>query len=173
MGEEKGLHNRLKQAIVWLKANKNMMQRDIAQQMGMTEVGFSRGIARCKERRDEEFVIKFHQATGEIFSLEWLLDGTGPKFTEQAEQKPREPAIIDSSSALNAAISAYVVAIDAKDAQIAQLNDQLKDKNKIIEQLEARIAELKHAIAQYSSTDREHYPFPVGTAEDKNQRKSL
>ena len=96
MGEEKGLHNRLKQAIVWLKANKNVMQRDIAQQMGMTEVGFSRGIARCKERRDEEFVIKFHQATGEIFSLEWLLDGTGPKFTEQVEKKPREPAVIDS-----------------------------------------------------------------------------
>lgn len=173
MSNSTQIHLRMKQAIEWLKSNKGLKQQDLAKMMGMAESSFSRALRRCEERTDRDFVIKFHQATGEIFSLEWLLDGTGPKFTEQVEQKTREPAIIDSSSALNAAISAYVVAIDAKDAQIAQLKDQLKDKNKIIEQLEARIAELKHAIAQYSSADREHYPFPVGTAEDKKQRKSL
>ncbi|MEE1289386.1 MAG: helix-turn-helix domain-containing protein, partial [Bacteroidaceae bacterium] len=108
MSNSTQIHLRMKQAIEWLKSNKGLKQQDLAKMMGMAESSFSRALRRCEERTDRDFVIKFHQATGEIFSLEWLLDGTGPKSTEQVEQKTREPAIIDSSSALNAAISAYV-----------------------------------------------------------------
>ena len=61
MAEKEGLHQRLKQAIVWLKQNKNMLQLDIAEKMGMTTVGLSRGLARCKEKNDEDFVIKFQR----------------------------------------------------------------------------------------------------------------
>ena len=89
MAEKEGLHQRLKQAIIWLKQNKNILQLDIAEKMGMTTVGLSRGLARCKEKNDEDFVIKFHQATDEIFSLDWLLYGTGEKFT--ADIKKAEP----------------------------------------------------------------------------------
>ena len=95
MAEKEGLHQRLKQAIVWLKQNKNILQLDIAKKMNMTTVGLSRGLARCKEKNDEEFVIKFHQATDEIFSLDWLLNGTGEKFTadiKKAELTNSTPA---------------------------------------------------------------------------------
>ena len=50
MPEKEGLHQRQKQAIVWLKQNKNILQLDIAEKMGMTTVGLSRGLARCKEK---------------------------------------------------------------------------------------------------------------------------
>lgn len=81
MAEKEGLHQRLKQAIIWLKQNKNILQLDIAKKMNMTTVGLSRGLARCREKNDEDFVIKFHQATDEIFSLDWLLEGKEPMLT--------------------------------------------------------------------------------------------
>jgi plasmid maintenance system antidote protein VapI len=168
-------NNRFAAAFDELKRNHGIKtQKELAKRMGVNENTITR-ILKGYTEVTEDIITKLQTASGCIFNLQWLRgeDDTMLAKDMGMGQQPREPAIIDSSSALNAAISAYVVAIDAKDAQIAQLNDQLKDKNKIIEQLEARIAELKHAIAQYSSADREHYPFPVGTAEDKKQRKTL
>ena len=166
-------NNRFAAAFDELKRNHGIKtQKELAKRMGVNENTITR-ILKGYTEVTEDIITKLQTASGCIFNLQWLRgeDDTMLAKDMGMGQQPREPAIIDSSSALNAAISAYVVAIDAKDAQIAQLNDQLKDKNKIIEQLEARIAELKHAFAQYTSTDREHYPFPVGTAEE--QRKSL
>ena len=57
MEEKDKLYLRLKQAIIWLK-NKDILQKDIAAKMEMSTVGFSRGVARCKEKYDEDFVIK-------------------------------------------------------------------------------------------------------------------
>ena len=134
MAEKEGLHQRLKQAIVWLKQNKNMLQLDIAEKMGMTTVGLSRGLARCKEKNAEDFVIKFHQATDEVFSLDWLLHGTGEKFTadiKKAESAPATPAptSVDSSSAVNAAIAAYVELTNRLKQEMA---DRLADKDTFI-----------------------------------------
>ena len=69
---------RMKQAVTWLKQNKNLLQKDIADKMGMSEVAFSNGMKRIQQKFDEDFIIKFHQATEEIFSLDWLLNGTFP-----------------------------------------------------------------------------------------------
>ena len=126
MAEKEGLHQRLKQAIVWLKQNKNMLQLDIAEKMSMTSVGLSRGLARCKEKNDEDFVIKFHQATDEIFSLDWLLYGTGEKFTadiKKAETATAVPAStpVDTSSAINAALAAQMESIELLKSEKATL----------------------------------------------------
>ena len=149
MAEKEGLYQRLRQAIVWLKQNKNMLQLDIAEKMGMTSVGLSRGLARCKEKNDEDFVIKFHQATDEIFSLDWLLYGTGEKFT--ADIKKAEPttavpasAPVDTSSVINAALAAQMQTIEslkseqatlleAHAREIASMNQQIADKQAIID----------------------------------------
>lgn len=196
MAEKEGLHQRLKQAIVWLKQNKNMLQLDIAEKMSMTTVGLSRGLARCKEKNDEDFVIKFHQATDEIFSLDWLLHGTGEKFTadiKKAEQTPSSPALtpIDPSSATNAIIAAYVeltnrlkqemadrladkdIIIAEKQARIAALEQTVADKDAIILARDARILELERRIAQSNADDLTKYPFAIGAAEDHKQTKSL
>lgn len=192
MAEKEGLHQRLKQAIVWLKQNKNILQLDIAEKMGMTTVGLSRGLARCKEKNDEEFVIKFHQATGEIFSLDWLLHGTGEKFTadsKKAEPVAAKPAYtsIDASSAMNAAIAAYVeltnrlkqemadrladkdTIIAEKQSRIVALEQTIADKDAIIRDRDARIIELERRIAQSNADDLSKYHFQIGAAEHSDK----
>ena len=197
MAEKEGLHQRLKQAIVWLKQNKNILQLDIAEKMGMTAVGLSRGLARCKEKNDEDFVIKFHQATGEIFSLDWLLYGTGEKFTADskiAEPVPTTPAStsIDTSSVINAAISAYVeltnrltddlkrkeqemsdrladkdAIIAEKQSRIADLEQTVAAKDAIIRERDVRILELERRITQSNADDLSKYPYTIGVAEER------
>jgi hypothetical protein len=192
MAETEGLHQRLKQAIVWLKQNKNILQLDIAEKMNMTTVGFSRGLARCKEKNDEAFVIKFHQATDEIFSLDWLLYGTGEKFTadiKKAEQPPATPAptSVDASSAINAAIAAYVeltnrlkqemadrladkdTIIAEKQARIVALEQTVADKDAIIRARDASILELERKIANLNASDLSRYPFAIGAAEPEKR----
>lgn len=192
MAEKEGLHQRLKQAIVWLKQNKNILQLDIAKKMSMTTVGFSRGLARCKEKNDEDFVIKFHQATDEIFSLDWLLYGTGEKFT--AETKNAEPDTaspaptpVDASSAINAAIAAYVeltnrlkqemsdrladkdTIIAEKQSRIVALEQTVADKDALIRARDARILELERQIANINASDLSRYPFAIGAAEPEKR----
>jgi len=193
MAEKEGLHQRLKQAIVWLKQNKNMLQLDIAEKMSMTSVGLSRGLARCKEKNDEDFVIKFHQATDEIFSLDWLLYGTGEKFTadiKKAETATAVPAStpVDTSSAINAALAAQMESIEllksekatlleaharelkVKDDLIRSLRDRLADKDRIIAEQKARLIDYRRIIDSHDSLP--DYPFPIGTAED-NKRPNV
>ena len=195
MAEKEGLYQRLKQAIVWLKQNKNMLQLDIAEKMNMTSVGLSRGLARCKEKNDEDFVIKFHQATGEIFSLDWLLYGTGEKFTadiKKAESAPAVPAStpVDTSSAINAALAAQMESIEllksekatlleaherelkVKNDLIQSLRDRLADKDRIIAEQKARLIDYRRIID--SRDDMANYPFPIGTAErEHREQKNL
>ena len=191
MAEKEGLYQRLKQAIVWLKQNKNMLQLDIAEKMSMTSVGLSRGLARCKEKNDEDFVIKFHQATDEIFSLDWLLHGTGEKFTadsKKAEPAPTTPtSVIDSSSAINAALAAQMESIEllksekatlleaharelkVKNDLIQSLRDRLADKDRIIAEQKARLIDYRRIID--SRDDMTNYPFPIGTAEGNHREQ--
>ena len=184
------MYLRLKQAIDWLKFNRHMMKQDIAEKMEMTGVSFSRGLARCKEKNDADFVIRFHRATNEEFSLDWLLYGTGEKFT--ADIKKAEPATsvpaptpIDTSSAINAAIAAQMQTIEslksekdtlievharelkAKDELIQSLRDQLAAKDQLIAEQKARLIDYRRIIDSHS--DITNYPFPIGTAEGKNQ----
>ena len=156
MEEKDKLYLRLKQAIIWLK-NKDILQKDIAVKMEMSTVGFSRGVARCKEKYDEDFVIKFHQATDEIFSLDWLLHGTGEKFTadiKKAEPTPAipAPAPVDASSAINAAISAYVELTNRLKQEMAE---RLADKEAIIDEKNKRIVVLEREVATKDTLNME------------------
>lgn len=183
---EKGLslNLRLKQAIEWLKSNKQMKQMDIAKKMGITEASFSRGIKRCEERVDSGFVIKFHQATGEIFSLDWLLHGVGDKFPGKEKQEERDQkapmADLDFSSVMNAllaksdeAIASLKREIVAKDEIIQSKDDRIADLTKLAEERLARIAELRRII-EANNINISAYPFPIGAAEDnKNKRKQI
>ena len=190
MAEKEGLYQRLRQAIVWLKQNKNMLQLDIAEKMSMTSVGLSRGLARCKEKNDEDFVIKFHQATGEMFSLDWLLYGTGEKFTADIKKAEPTPAVptsthVDTSSAINAALAAQMESIEllksekatlieaharelkVKDDLIQSLRDQLTAKDQLIAEQKARLIDYRRIIDSHNGLP--DYPFPIGTAEGNNQ----
>jgi hypothetical protein len=162
-----------------MKQNKDMLQKDIAEKMGMSEVAFSNGMKRIQQKFDEDFIIKFHQATDEIFSLEWLMDGTGPKFTEEIE-KPRPqptPINVDFSSYINALIAKSDETIASlkrelatKDEIIETKNQRINDLEKLAEERLHRIAELRRIIDANSMMD---YPFPVGTADPQDNTEPM
>ena len=166
------LHIRMKQAVQWLKQNKGMLQKDIAEKMGITEVAFSNGMKRIQMKWDEDFVIKFQQSTGEIFSLDWLLDGTGDKFAAKTKQKEPQPssANVDFSSYINAllaksdeTIASLKRELASKDEIIQEKDERIADLTKLAEERLHRIAELRHVI---DSNNMKEFPFPVGSAED-------
>ena len=179
MTEKEGLHQRLKQAIVWLKQNKNMLQLDIAEKMGMTTVGLSRGLSRCKEKNDEDFVIKFHQATDEVFSLDWLLHGTGEKFTEDilnAAIAAQMQTIESLKSEKATLLEVHARELNAKDDLIQSLRDQLAakdqlitDKDALIRARDSRILELERRIAKLNADDLSNYHFTIGAAEHSDK----
>lgn len=175
------LHLRMKQAVQWLKQNKGLLQKDIAEKMGISEVAFSNGMKRIQMKWDEDFVIKFQQATGEIFSLDWLLNGGCDKFNSNQKVKaPQQtPANVDFSSYINAllaksdeTIAALKRELAAKDEIIAAKDERIADLTKLAEERLHRIAELRRVI---DSANMPEFPFPIGSAEDgiKPKRKQI
>ena len=174
------LNLRLKQAIEWLKSNKQMRYMDIAKSMGMAESSFSRGLKRCEQRVDSNFVIKFHQATGEIFSLDWLLNGTGDKFASaeklQEQKEPQPSAALDLSTYINAllaksdeTIASLKRELAAKDEIIQSKDDRIADLTKLAEERLHRIAELRRII-EANNINISAYSFPIGAAENKRKQ---
>lgn len=164
------LHIRMKQAVQWLKQNKGMLQKDIAEKMGITEVAFSNGMKRIQIKWDEDFVIKFQQSTGEIFSLDWLLNGTGDKFADKSKTQKPQPVTtnVDFASYINALLAKSDETIASLKREIATKNERIADLEKLAEERLHRIAELRRYIDEnnISMTD---YPFPIGAADDTKQ----
>ena len=165
------LYIRVKQALNWLKRNKGILQKDIADKMGMAEASFTRALARIKEKNDEDFVIAFHSVISDYISLNYLLTGEGD-IVAGAEESPTEPVvnIPDMSSVFNSALAAKDVAIESlkrelntKDELIHSLRDQLAGKDQIIAEQKARLIDYRRALDEKNGIST--YPFPIGTAE--------
>ena len=99
-----------------------------------------------------------------------------------ASPAPAEPPanIPDMSSVFNAALAAKdetIVSLkrelSTKEDLIADLRARIIEKDDHIATLKARIAELQQLLAIQKNTDLGTYPFPVGVADDKKQRKNL
>ena len=173
------LHIRMKQAVQWLKQNKGMLQKDIAEKMGITEVAFSNGMKRIQIKWDEDFVIKFQQSTGEIFSLDWLLNGTGDKFADKSKTQKPQPVTtnVDFASYINALLAKSDETIASLKREIAAKDDVIQAKNERIATLEQlaeerlhRIAELRRYIDENNISMTDH-PFPIGAADDGQKHR--
>ena len=173
------LYIRMKQAVQWLKQNKGMLQKDIAEKMGITEVAFSNGMKRIQIKWDEDFVIKFQQSTGEIFSLDWLLNGTGDKFADKSKMQEPQPVTtnVDFASYINALLAKSDETIASLKREIAAKDDVIQAKNERIATLEQlaeerlhRIAELRRYIDENNISMTDH-PFPIGAADDTKQSR--
>lgn len=168
------LYIRVKQALNWLKRNKGILQKDIAEEMGIAEASFTRALARIKDKNDEDFVILFHSAVNKYISLDYLLTGEGDLTiqTDQALDK-MERAIkdvqktidgfdspkqmIDQSSLVNAALA-------AKDETIAS-------QRETIEALKRENAMLRQQISKYQEKEMlGKYPFEHGVAESRDDK---
>lgn len=89
MQELSDISIRMKRAIDELKRNKGMLQKTIADAMGISEVSFSRGLKRIANKFDADFIISFNQATGNYFNIDWLLYGKGEMY--KGTQSAQEP----------------------------------------------------------------------------------
>jgi len=108
-----------------------------------------------------------------------------PSLLESANSVP-VPSSVDPSSAINAAIAAYVeltnrlkqemsdrlsdkdTIIAEKQARIVALEQTVADKDAIIRARDARILELERRIANINASDLSRYPFAIGAAEEQN-----
>jgi len=98
----------------------------------------------------------------------------------QAQASIQSQPYIDPGSQMNATIAAQMKTIEIleaqaveKDTRIAELKQTISDKIEIIKARDARIIELERKLASIATSDLERYPFTIGAAEDKKQRKHL
>ena len=147
------LYIRIKQALTWLKRNQGILQKDVADKMGMAEASFTRALARVKEKNDEDFVISFHSVVSEFISLDYLLTGNGDMLANK--EKESLPVFQTGTEKLIASL----------EDRIKDLNNQLEDKKKIIKLLEQKI-EVLEAMEHIDSDIVRKHPFHVGAAED-------
>ena len=172
-----GLYIRVKQALTWLKRNQGILQKDIADKMGMAEASFTRALARVKEKNDEDFVISFHSAVSEYISLEYLLEGKGELVCDNTKDATTNsfteptPRIPDMSSVFNSALAKADETIETLKARIVDLQRTIADKEEIIKARDAEIINLKRQLAAATTSDLSRYPFTIGAAEDKKQPK--
>jgi hypothetical protein len=75
---------RLLRALLWLKSEKHIFQKDIAKMMGVDPNTITRGVKRVESGDGYDFLINFQKAVGYI-SLDWLLDGTGEMLLTEGE----------------------------------------------------------------------------------------
>lgn len=129
MSDKSPLYMRMKQAVQWLKQNRQMFQKDIAAKMGITEVAFTNGLKRIQIKFDENFIISFHQATDGVFSLDWLMEGTGNMFENKKTTSP---------------------SIDEPTANIIELYASL------IKEIEQTRQELKQELSELQSLKQEY-----------------
>ena len=130
MPEISPIYMRMKQSVTWMKQNKSMLQKEIAKKMGMTDVSFSRGMERIKQKKDDNFIISFYHATGRVFSLEWLLDGNGDMFpSETAAPHPATSAesdILELYARMIRKLDDTRVELQKEIAEVRQLKDELR-----------------------------------------------
>lgn len=116
-----------------------------------------------------ETLRKINEAFPNIFSIKWLLTGEPPMFIDDPFLKnntSKSENVIDQSSLVNAALAAKDEIIAAKQQVIDQLSHRLEEKDVLITELRARIADLQRlASLTHTADPLRTYPFEIGVAE--------
>lgn len=132
---------RLKEALRWLKTNKNMEQKDVAVTMGTSETTVSRNIrAALDGRPNADFILKLSEATGVSFNLQYIVNGTGTLLAQnkEAEPTPVSPAT-DNLLELHAQMIRHV------DDLRQELHQELLAIRQLKDELRATLQELKQS----------------------------
>lgn len=144
------LYVRIKQALTWLKRNKGMLQKDIANNMGMAEASFTRALARIKEKNDEDFIISFHSVVSEFISLDYLLHGKGTLTIET--EKPINSSIDEPTANL---IEMYAQRIRLVDDLRQSLKEELAEVRELRNELQQVRDDLKESTMRLSKIIKE------------------
>lgn len=130
---------RLKEALRWLKTNKNMEQKDVAVTMGTSETTVSRNIrAALDGRPNADFILKLSEATGVSFNLQYIVNGTG---TLLAQQNVAEPTPV--SPATDNILELHAQMIRRVDDLRQELHDELMEVRQLKDELRQFLYHLK------------------------------
>ena len=145
---------RLKEALRWLKTNKNMEQKDVAVTMGTSETTVSRNIrAALDGRPNADFILKLSEATGVSFNLQYIVNGTG---TLLAQQEKAEPTPV--SPATDNMLELHAQMIRRVDDLRQELHQELVAVRALKDELRATLAELKSTTThEYGMAAESHY----------------
>ena len=132
---------RLKEALRWLKTNRNMEQKDVAVTMGTSETTVSRNIrAALDGRPNADFILKLSEATGVSFNLQYIVNGTG---TLLAQQEKAEPTPV--SPATDNLLELHAQMIRRVDDLRQELHQELLAIRALKDELRATLSELQRS----------------------------
>lgn len=150
-------------------------QKRLAELMGVSEDTITR-ILKDRTEVTEDIITKLQTASGCIFNLQWLRgEDDEPMLAADIGNKNmhQSASIIDTGSAINAALAAKDETIETLKARIVELKRTIADKEDMIKAREARIVELEQKLAKIQISDIDNYPFSIGAAEERQKRKNI
>ena len=166
-------NNIFAEAFRWIKKNVEGIkyQKDLAARIGVSEDTITR-IMRDQTEVTDDFLCKFNEAFDNVFNYQWLRgEDNEPMLAADLDRgNPHLSAtMIDSGSAINAALAAKDETIETLKARIVDLQSTIADKVEIIKARDARIIALERQLAAATTSDLSRYPFAIGAAEDNKQ----
>lgn len=166
-------NNIFAEAFRWIKKNVEGIkyQKDLAARIGVSEDTITR-IMRDQTEVTDDFLCKFNESFDNVFNYQWLRgEDNEPMFAADLDRgNPHLSAtMIDSGSAINAALAAKDETIETLKARIVDLQSTIADKVEIIKARDARIIALERQLAAATTSDLSRYPFAIGAAEDNKQ----
>lgn len=111
-------------------------QRQLAELMKSTEGNISKALKGDEKVLTDKFLTRFSRAFDGLFSLEWLLNGSGEMLIKEENNEPKEesnPKQFD----LAAMMSTFERQLKAKDNQIVWLQSQIEDLQSQLRRLTA------------------------------------
>ena len=166
-------NNIFAEAFRWIKKNVEGIkyQKDLAARIGVSEDTITR-IMRDQTEVTDDFLCKFNESFDNVFNYQWLRgEDNEPMLAADLDRgNPHLSAtMIDSGSAINAALAAKDETIETLKARIVDLQITIADKVEIIKARDARIIALERQLAAATTSDLSRYPFAIGAAEDNKQ----
>lgn len=148
------MYIRVKQALNYLKRNDNIMQKDLAEKMGMAESSFTRAMARLKEKEDDSFVIKL-QSVASNLSLDYLLTGEGSLLQLNKEavfgRYPAPPGMVSEdapSESLPLWADTLIRIMSKQIAENEALHSELRDSINELSKLKTQLSHLIQSLSK-------------------------
>lgn len=169
-------NNIFAEAFDYLKREKGIKtQKRLAELMGVSEDTITR-ILKDRTEVTEDIITKLQTASGCVFNLQWLRgEDDEPMLAADIGNKNmhQSASIIDPGSAINAALAAKDETIENLKARIVELKITIADKEDMIKARDARIVELEQKLAKIQISDIDNYPFSIGAAEERQKRNNI
>jgi len=174
---EKPVPETVKCALVDLSAHRNIGQISMDYLDGYTDIMLLSNIP-----DDELAEIKMRRSNPDYDQLKTRRESKWKEVEEMMNVQSGQPT---PSSMFNAtlaqqaeSVEAFRIALNAKDkliedkeSRISDLKRTITDKEAVIEMQKTRIAELERKLSSIAASDLDHYPFTIGAADDPHIRK--